>query len=224
MSRVPWRVGKVISIETRDGIFVLAQMIQDPYIVFFNVFNDSHNWPSTELESIPVLYIAGVTRQFVSKSNVKYLKHIDAVTVDQPKAWIHPNQDFVYRTIWTELPIELTVCYYGDHGGSLIERDITAPDFASFNNSERVIVEVLPSGNFDAIEGYELTTLRTFPHENERLYLCYLFKKNVDPEKELMFDLPLPHEYHRYMSMSEVPPDVLESVKEIVRVDPLGSV
>ena len=78
MSRVPWRAGKVISIETRDGIFVLAQMIQDPYIVFFNVFNDSHNWPSTELESIPVLYIAGVTRQFVSKSNVKYLKHIDA--------------------------------------------------------------------------------------------------------------------------------------------------
>ena len=32
----PWKSGKVISIRLRNGVYVLAQMVREPYLVFFN--------------------------------------------------------------------------------------------------------------------------------------------------------------------------------------------
>jgi len=40
----PWKEGKIISIETRKGIFVLAQMLKSPYLRFYNVFKEDEEW------------------------------------------------------------------------------------------------------------------------------------------------------------------------------------
>ena len=33
----PWKPGKVISIRLRNGVYVLAQMVRDPYLVFSTI-------------------------------------------------------------------------------------------------------------------------------------------------------------------------------------------
>ena len=45
------------------------------------------------------------------------------------------------------------------------------------------------------IDGYELTTIDLFPNLNERVYLCSLLKRNVDPAKDIKFDREIPVEY-----------------------------
>ena len=40
---VPWKEGKVISVRLRDGIYVLAQMVKSPYMVFFNLFSEDNS-------------------------------------------------------------------------------------------------------------------------------------------------------------------------------------
>ncbi|MGX9079541.1 hypothetical protein ACWTQY_27115, partial [Klebsiella pneumoniae] len=43
--------------------------------------------------------------------------------------------------------------------------------------------------------------LSVFPETNERLYLCYLFGKNVSPEKDISFNFELPKEYETYVKI-----------------------
>ena len=33
----PWKSGKVISIRLRNGVYVLAQMVREPYLVFLTI-------------------------------------------------------------------------------------------------------------------------------------------------------------------------------------------
>jgi hypothetical protein len=56
MSRVPWKEGKVVSFATRDGVYALGQMVVSPYIMFFQAFHDSHDWPALDLASTPTLF------------------------------------------------------------------------------------------------------------------------------------------------------------------------
>ena len=40
---IPWKSGKVISIRLRNGVYVLAQMVREPYLVFFNHFKQENS-------------------------------------------------------------------------------------------------------------------------------------------------------------------------------------
>ena len=52
---VPWKEGKVISICLRDGIYILAQMVKSPYMVFFNLFSEDNSWEGVTLSTDNVL-------------------------------------------------------------------------------------------------------------------------------------------------------------------------
>ena len=67
MGRVIWKENKVLSIETRKGIFVLAQMIKSPFIIFFNSFSEDNKFKESNLENTPILFLHAVTRQFLKK-------------------------------------------------------------------------------------------------------------------------------------------------------------
>ena len=47
----------------------------------------------------------------------------------------------------------------------------------------------------------ELMSLEVFPTLNERLYLCFLFGKNVNPELDISLGKPLPDEYEAYLDI-----------------------
>ncbi len=43
--------------------------------------------------------------------------------------------------------------------------------------------------------------MNDLPSLNERLFLCYKLKKNVDPSKEIMFKQQIPLEYKTYVDI-----------------------
>lgn len=40
----PWKEGKIIGIETRKGVFGLAQMLKKPFLRFYNVSIEEEDW------------------------------------------------------------------------------------------------------------------------------------------------------------------------------------
>ena len=72
----PWKPGKVISICLRNGVYVLAQMVRDPYLVFFNHFNEENNWEGVTLKEEDILFCKAVTRQFLRYSSVAIVKEV----------------------------------------------------------------------------------------------------------------------------------------------------
>ena len=223
MGRIPWREGKVVSVETREGCFALGQMLHSPYIVFYSTFHNSIDWPEIDLADTPVLHFACVVRQFLSSSNAKYQKHIKPFKFKSyPTTWIKRDPSPIYRTIWTGTSDEMTVCYNGEKGASLIEEDITAIGTTAWENRKVLLKQINPTDS-ETIDNSELNGLESFPYQNERLYLCHLLGKNVDPMKDLILRRPLPKDYVTYMTLIRVPDDVLANLKPgCIEVDPPG--
>ena len=64
-----------------------------------------------------------------------------------------------------------------------------------------IIIPDIPATDHDTIGKYELTGVHIYAEFNERLYLCYKFGKNVDPMKNLTFNMPVPIEYKEYFDI-----------------------
>lgn len=201
MAKVVWKEGAVISLETRQGLFTLAQMARSPYLIFFDIFKESQDWKDVDLNSTPVLFYKAITKQFLQLSNVTKQK-VRAIKEDAtlPDKWIHGDNDSRLVTVWEGTPREQKFVFIGC-GGKLVKKDINNHKGGPYKHYSGVYDEVLEECISDEciINSYELTGLAIFPSTNERLYLCSVFGKNVDPEKAIKFNQPIPDEFEVYI-------------------------
>lgn len=198
--KVIWRANQVISIETKrkdenrkENVYVLAQMINKAQLLVFNLFNMDNKWENVNLKETPILFCKYVTRQFIRCSNV-YKQKIEPLTDYQPPEYqIHmkcsPGGDRQV-TLWKGTPNEKTIWVMGEGGGWLIRK----------GDINDIVSEVSFEDN-DTIDKYELSTISIYAELNERLYLCYKLGKNVDPQKDLVFNRPIPLEYKEYIDI-----------------------
>lgn len=204
MARIHWKENKILSIETRKGVFVLAQMIKAPYIIFFNSFTEEgKKFKDDVLENTPVLFTHAVTRQFLRKSNIETVKHIKPLENYQPpKLWIKEDASSRKVTAWKGTENEKEFITFGENGATLIEKDILK-DYETNKSSPGKSIKHLDSKNtnINDILEYELTSVEVYPNLNERLFLCYLTEKNVDPAKNILFNLEMPLEYKKYVDI-----------------------
>lgn len=196
----PWKEGKIISIETRKGLFVLAQMLKSPYLRFYKAFRKDENWGKVDVRVFETLFVKGVVRQFLKFGNISVIKQaIPDLEREDEKNWIQPDS-FGTRTVclWENTENETQLNILGaKKGGSLIYRDINLGG----NQDKKIILEEIPLSSDELINKYELTSLGIFPVTNERLYLCYKMDKNVDPNKLLRFDKDIPIEYKNFIDI-----------------------
>jgi len=204
MARVSWKENQVLNIETRKGIFVVGQMLKHPYIRFYNMFSTESSLHNVNTMELSVLFTAAVTRQYLRCSRISVLKDAvpDIRKIDSD-TWI--NQYPGSRKV---------VAYQGDDqefncvilghkpGGMLVKKDLwwsPTPEQPVRTHISGVFDEIIcadiPLEANDIIDKYELTGLCVFPYTNERLYLCSLYNKSVDPYKDLVFNRSLPKEY-----------------------------
>jgi len=202
MGRVTWGVGNVIDLETRRGLFVLAQMGRSPYLVFFRHFRRDRDWQGTRLAPADVLFCAAVTRQLLTSSVIGRVKGVEPLNVDLPTVWIHPDATSRRVTVWEGTPHERSFITIG-RGGALVRKDVNHHAGGPFKHPSGVFDEILePSiADIETIERHELTSLAVFPLLQERLFLCHGAGKSVDPEKNLLFDLPMPLAFEPYIEL-----------------------
>jgi hypothetical protein len=202
MSRVVWRKGHLISIETRTGIFGLAQMLTSPYLMFFNVFRSDNTWDDIDLAAAKVLFHKQVTSDFLQSSNIrKQTKLKPRSKVKVPSRWIHPRADFRRVTVWPGTSHQREVL--SPDGASLVEID--KPESGKYKHPggvyDRVLIRMIDPSDSATIDEHEINSFAVFPEMNERLYLCHQFGSNVDPEKSLLFDREPPTDFGSYFDI-----------------------
>ena len=190
MRAVSWKEGRVLSIYAGKGVFFLAQMLDAPYLAVFNKYGKSHDWGAEEITRENVLFVKAVTRQFIKQSALAIVKMKPVEGVQIPLRWIASHSGSRFVTLFPGSPNETRLISAEDRpGGKLVEKSLTHP-FTT------VVVDPEMSLTDNAvIDGYELTTIDLFPNLNERVYLCSLLKRNVDPAKNIKFDREIPVEY-----------------------------
>lgn len=204
MVRISWKENRVLSIETRKGVYVIGQMLKQPYIRFYNMFSTESTPSNVNTMKLTVLFTAAVTRQFLRYSQVCILKDAtsDIRRIDSD-IWINHfsgnRKVVVYQGGGQE--IECVILGYKP-GGLLVKKDLwwspTPEQPVRLHPSgvfDEVICSDIPLKADDIIDKYELTGLCVFPYTNERLYLCSLYNKSVDPYKDLIFNRSLPNSY-----------------------------
>lgn len=204
MTKIMWKTNQVISIETKRkdenrevNIYVLAQMIGKAELLVFNMFNTDNNWKGIDLKKVPILFCTTVTRQFIKNSNIFKQNLKGLANYEPPRCKIDSlGTGSRYVTVWEGTPEEKKILILGQGGGRLIEKDISSGGYI-----EKIIIPSIDKTDLETINKYELTNVRIYAEFNERLYLCYKMKKNVDPMKDLIFDLPIPLEYKEYIDI-----------------------
>ena len=63
------------------------------------------------------------------------------------------------------------------------------------------IISEIKEQDWDRVGDAELMSIEVFPTLNERLYLCYLHGKNVNPEQDLCLGRNVPDDYETYVDL-----------------------
>jgi hypothetical protein len=196
MAGIVWKENNVVSIETREGTFALAQMLKSPFLMFFNAFRTENEWADIDLDTTPDLFCKAVTRQFLKNSNITMPTVKPKRAIEYPEYWIQPTGESRFVTCWAGTPDEKKFIIIGQ-GGSLIERDVSTGTYYEV----KTVKPFIPLSDNETIDRYELTSLGVYAELNERLYLCHSLGRKVDPYKDLIFDRPIPLEYKRYIEI-----------------------
>lgn len=202
MGRIVWKENKVISVKLRNGIYMLGQMLKNSHVIFFDIYNDSDNWKEISLSKDNILFCHNVTSYFIKCSIVSVVKNIvpikDYIIAN---LWLHAI-NFRKITIWPNTPYQKKIETVGKDI-CLVEKDILNPR----NNTHysgvyiREIENNLAFDDYMKIKNFEFDSMAIFPILNERLYLCSIYGKNVDPKKEILFDQIMPIEYKIYVDI-----------------------
>ena len=205
----PWKPGKVISIRLRNGVYVLAQMVRDPYLVFFNHFNEENNWKGVTLKEENILFCKAVTRQFLRYSPVAIIKEVNPLLdYELPKEWIYSHMGGHPITVSVK-GRDRQVAGFGQRL-SLVQADKESgqpEDNPLLGLFQAYILPDIQEQDWERVGQAELISIEVFPTLNERLYLCFLFGKNVNPELDISLGKPLPDEYETYLDILSNSPE-----------------
>lgn len=200
---VPWKEGKVISVRLRDGIYILAQMVKSPYMVFFNLFSEDNSWEGVTLSTDNVLFCHAVTRQWKAHSPIERIKGVEPLSnYELPTRWIH-NEGLGHRTREILVDgVKRSVVILGTRL-ALVERDMVdnSKNNAPCGLYHTVVKPDLKETDWPMVENVETMSVEMYPGLNERLCLCSVMGRNVNPELEIYLGRPIPEAYGTYVKI-----------------------
>lgn len=199
MGRLPWRKNKVFAVETRPRLWAIGQMLEDPYVAFYDIFSRKPAEENVDLRKCGILFVCPVLRQFIGASNTVRLSLVPRKSIKVPKRWIDPHLPFwgaddqmvVFKGTKHERRITMWP------GARLIEKGR-----GRFSEDKEIVAD-LDEHDETLIDSHEVVNIRSYPELNERLYLCYKLRKNVDPFKDMILRRPIPLIYKRYVDIAE---------------------
>ena len=194
----------MFSVETRKGLFSLAQMSRNPFVLFFDRFCSDNRWDNAGLEGLEPLFCVSVTKQFLKQSRIEKQKHVQPLTDFQiPDRWIHPSANMSRRLVARGTPLERQA--YLPNGASLVLKDVMGHTGGPYRHRsgvfDELLVPSLSSADDEFVEQHQTTSLGVFPALNERLYLCHLIGRRVSPWADLVLDRPIPETYSVYLDI-----------------------
>ncbi len=197
--RLVWKQNRIISVKLRNGIYALGQMIEKSKLIFFNHFSENNQWDNIILSNKNVLFSCTPLKTFLKHTEIEVIKNIEPLLNYQlPKLALWSSDLGFNKKMVTIGDYQKEVFVYGNGNYSVVNIDFSSSEK---RHSSGLFTEIIRD-NVD-VSYYEdikhldfVTTLDGYPNLNERLYLCWLLGKNVNPKLDVDLGIPL-KEYHR---------------------------
>lgn len=204
LTRVKWAEGQVFSLETRHGVFTLAQMAREPLVFFFNVFSTRDDWGKSALEDAAVLLCVSVSRQLLKQSQARIQRGVCSVSGLQiPDRWIHADANMVRRMVACGTRLERQV--WLPAGASLVRKDVMGHRGGPYRHPsgvfDAVLIDSISPDDDEVAAMHELTWVWTAPALNERLYLCHQLGRRVSPGVALVLGRDIPEAYEDFLDI-----------------------
>ncbi len=200
-SGIRWQNNSLVSLELRDGSFVLLQMLDSKgWIAVLNCYRDKNEWDDVNLNENDVLFVTCALRNFLKRSNLNRVKDVEIIkglsSPNTPQTRLNTKPHYRNITLWSNTEDEVTVLASGGNGdvglhttgrdcdGTLVD------DFKTIEPSE-----------YHQFERMETSHLSDYGTLNERLLLCKNKGWNFDPMRNLIFDWSLDRECSIYAKL-----------------------
>lgn len=194
--RIAWKEDRLFSIKLRNGHYALLQMFPSKgQVAVFDCFHEADEWTGVRLAADNVLFTGILLNSVLVRSVVKVHKDISPVEdLDYREVTIHIGGGFRRLKVWEGTEDEREFLMMGEGNNRLCR-------YFRENDDPREEYTPISLDDYEKYKYLELTNLYDYPTLNERLYLCELFGRNVDPLKEIAFNRPLPREYRTYIDI-----------------------
>lgn len=193
-----WKNNTLVSLELRDGSFVLLQMLdENGWIAALNRYSELDDWDGVVLAQSDVLFITCVLRAFLVRSTLRRVNGVDLIqglkAPDGPTTKINTESGWREVTLWPGTEDEITVLAQGGKGRVGLHT-------TGRNSDGELVDEFRPikPREYKKYERTETAHLSDYPTLNERLLLCKGKGWNFDPMRNLEFDWPLGRECSVY--------------------------
>lgn len=191
MAKIMLRENDVMAIETRRGLYIIAQALKNRTMVFFNIFTTLPHELVCNLEEAKVLCCITPVKYFFDHSEIIKLKIQPATNVASYRTQDHlafePMAGFEKVTIYGGTKDELTIL-------------TTMGELRLVNWRVETLKHLDKSKDRAIIDTHQLETMGTWGELNERLYLSYRYDKYVEPTLDLQFGY-IPIEYKTYFQI-----------------------
>ena len=152
-AKVRWKKDRVVEIAVKDDISVIALMLDEPNLQFYNHFFGRGESPDLRLADCSGLFCCSVTRQFLQQSLVGDLRLPMDQSPPVPRLRIKQHLGSRLVSAWKGTQSERNFVLLGETpGGSLIEYDPLATGAAATGT----VVKNLDIDSFDGTSGIEL--------------------------------------------------------------------
>jgi len=207
-----WKANSLVSLELRDGTFVLLQMLDSSgWIAALDHYRNGDDWSGVVPSETDVLFITCVLRSFLKRSRlneVKGIQPIEGLSVSPGvRTRLNTEPEFREVTLWPGTEDEITVLVSGGEGHVGLHATGTGDDGESVDQ-----FQLITPSDYKKYEKIETSHLGDYPVLNERLLLCRGKGWNFDPMRNLIFDWPLDRECSVYAQI----------ISGSVRLDELG--
>lgn len=194
--RIAWKAGRVFSIKLRNGHYALLQMLSTSgRVAVFDCFRKVDEWSGVRLTKRNALFTGVLLDDVLKRSVVAVHKDVAPVEgVKYSEVMISVGDEFRRVKVWEGTKDEREFLMMGEGNNALCR-------YFRENGEPREEYIPIALNDYDKYKNLELTNLYGYPSFNERLYLCELFGRNVDPLKEIAFNRPLPREYRTYIDI-----------------------
>jgi len=108
MKRITWKKNTIISIALKDNTYCLAQMLQEPYLCFFNLFSKDDKWDDIIINQSDILFIKPIVRAFLKSGSV------------EKKTNIKPFAGSMKIDLWENTKDEISFIHLADKKGAML--------------------------------------------------------------------------------------------------------
>jgi hypothetical protein len=201
MAKTIIRENNVLAIETRTGLFVIAQALKNKTLVIFNLFTTAPQSFDADLINAEFLCCVTPVKAFFDTATIVKLKIKHADGIEHYKEQNHLSFELLTTAV-------RNVKVYENTNDEVIIPVAFMGELRLVDSQINTLQHLSKRKDIDIIYSHQLDTMGLWGELNERLYLSYRYGKYIEPNKDLiMGNTPLEYKVYYQIIAQQISED-----------------